>query len=144
MYITPSKIAVTPHSTTIPAKVNTVAGTVFLIAVDAQTPILPISNAATNTNTTNCNRSTKARPPMVNTMEITGKLETTNNNTILMDAISFPQTISDGFIVVVSKISNVCFSRSPAMLPAVKDGTRNPTITDSSTTSATYKPIAVP
>ena len=66
---------------------------------------------------------------MVNIIDITGRLDTTRSNTILIEDISFPTIICSGFSVVVSSISSVCFSLSPAMLPAVKAGIINASIT---------------
>ena len=55
------------------------------------------------------------------------------------DALSFPNIISDGFIVVVSIKSSVCRSRSPLTLPAVKAGMMNISMTNSTTLTNTYR-----
>ncbi len=104
------------------------AGTALLTNADANIPILPINNDIIIIRSTNCIRSVIFIPPIVNTIDITGRLENTSSTTMLIDDISFPITICPGFNTVVSSISSVCFSRSPAMLPAVNTGTRNATI----------------
>ena len=103
--------------------------------VDASIPILPIKNDIINISNINISISSIPIPPMVKTIDMIGRLDTTSRKTILIDDISFPIIISPGVSVVVSKISSVCFSRSPAMLPAVNDGIRNITVRISMLTS---------
>ena len=81
-------------------------------------------------------------PPIVNTIDTTGRLENTSSITMLIEDISFPITICPGFNTVVSSISSVCFSRSPAMLPAVNTGTKNATIAASRQIITKYTLIA--
>ena len=62
-------------------------------------------------------------------------------NMVLKEDKSLPHIISDGFMVVVSKISRVCRSRSPLILPAVSAGIINISITNSTTATNTYKVV---
>ena len=55
-------------------------------------------------------------------MESTGRLDTASISTELKDAISLPITTEIGFIFVARRMSSVCRSRSPAMLPEVMAG----------------------
>ena len=125
IYVTPIIITVPTHTSITSTIEQTIAGTVFFKTVDASIPILPIKNDMTSIASINCTRSSIPTPPIVNTIDITGRLDTTNNSTMLTDESSFPITIFSGVSTVVSSISSVCFSRSPAILPAVNAGTKN-------------------
>ncbi len=135
-------MAVTPHTNPSIKNDITVAGIAFLTIAEAHTPMLPIKSDITIINTTNWKRSAILIPPIVNIIDITGRLENTSSTTMLIDDISFPITICPGFNTVVSSISRVCFSRSPAMLPAVNTGTKNATIADSRHIIIKYTVIA--
>ncbi len=135
-------MAVTPHTTPTITNDITVAGIAFLTIAEAHTPMLPIKSDITIINTTNWRRSAILIPPIVNIIDTTGRLEKTRSTTMLMDDISFPITICPGFNTVVSSISRVCFSRSPAMLPAVNTGTKNATIAASIQIITKYTIIA--
>ena len=78
-------------------------------------------------------------PPYTKDTASSGKLDTIRINMVEKDALSFPNIISDGFIVVVSIKSSVCRSRSPLTLPAVRAGMMNISMTNSTTLTNTYR-----
>ena len=83
IYVTPIIITVPTHTSITSTIEQTIAGTVFFKTVDASIPILPIKNDMTSIASINCTRSSIPTPPIVNTIDITGRLDTPNNSTML-------------------------------------------------------------
>ena len=104
---------------------QTVAAVVFLHRLEKKIPMLPKKIAVVIISNINCIKSMKLIPPMEKTIATMGIDENANNNIMLIDEANLPSTICNVEILVVSKISNVCFSRSPEILPAVIAGIIN-------------------
>ena len=97
------------------------------ISVENKIPRLPIARSVTNKNNKDLTNSTGEIPPNKNTKLYTGSPAIINNSKKNTEENNFPSMILNELWDVVNSIGNVCLSRSPLIVPAVKPGVMNRT-----------------